>query len=105
MEVPRKNRGSIRRRGPLGMLFDPSSMKLAPVSSVANPGGGNPTVLKKFACLLALAAVAAIPVPAADLPIPDIPYQKFTLDNGLTLLVHEDHKAPIVALNIRCSKR
>jgi zinc protease len=29
----------------------------------------------------------------------DIPYQKFTLDNGLTVLVHEDHKAPIVAIN------
>ncbi len=30
----------------------------------------------------------------------DIPYQKFVLGNGLTLLVHEDHKAPIVAVNI-----
>ncbi|MBI9073722.1 MAG: insulinase family protein [Melioribacteraceae bacterium] len=30
----------------------------------------------------------------------DIPYTKFVLDNGLTLLVHEDHKAPIVAVNI-----
>jgi len=30
----------------------------------------------------------------------DIPYQKFVLDNGLTLIVHEDHKAPIVAVNV-----
>jgi len=30
----------------------------------------------------------------------DIPYEKFVLDNGLTLLVHEDHKAPIAAVNI-----
>ncbi|QQS36437.1 MAG: insulinase family protein [Ignavibacteriales bacterium] len=30
----------------------------------------------------------------------DIPFQKFVLDNGLTLIVHEDHKAPIVAVNI-----
>ncbi|MFN7995270.1 MAG: pitrilysin family protein [Bryobacteraceae bacterium] len=30
----------------------------------------------------------------------EIPYQKFTLDNGLTVIVHEDHKAPIVAVNI-----
>ncbi|HEV8381388.1 MAG TPA: pitrilysin family protein [Gemmatimonadales bacterium] len=29
-----------------------------------------------------------------------IPYQRFVLKNGLTLLVHEDHKAPIVAVNI-----
>jgi len=30
----------------------------------------------------------------------DIPYQKFVLSNGLTLIVHEDHKAPIVAVNL-----
>ncbi len=30
----------------------------------------------------------------------DIPYTEFTLDNGLRLIVHEDHKAPIVAINI-----
>jgi len=30
----------------------------------------------------------------------DIPCQKFVLKNGLTLIVHEDHKAPIVAVNI-----
>jgi zinc protease len=30
----------------------------------------------------------------------DIPFQKFILDNGLTLIVHEDRKAPIVAFNV-----
>ena len=30
----------------------------------------------------------------------DIPHEKFVLPNGLTLLVHEDHKAPIVAVNM-----
>ena len=30
----------------------------------------------------------------------DIPYKKFVLTNGLTLIVHEDHKAPIVAVNL-----
>ena len=34
-----------------------------------------------------------------DIPIPDIPYTKFVLANGLTVLVHEDHKAPVVAVN------
>ncbi len=33
-------------------------------------------------------------------PVPDIPYEKFVLDNGLTVVVHEDRKAPIVAVNI-----
>ncbi len=30
----------------------------------------------------------------------EIAYQKFVLDNGLTLIVHEDRKAPIVAVNV-----
>src|SRR6187431_2784224 len=30
----------------------------------------------------------------------DIPFQKFVLDNGLTVIVHKDHKAPIVAVNV-----
>jgi zinc protease len=30
----------------------------------------------------------------------EIPCRQFVLDNGLTVVVHEDHKAPIVALNI-----
>ncbi len=46
------------------------------------------------AVLLALA-----PAQANDMQI-DIPYEKFVLDNGLTLIVHEDHKAPIVAVNV-----
>jgi hypothetical protein len=29
-----------------------------------------------------------------------IPYELFVLDNGLTLIVHEDRKAPIVSVNI-----
>ena len=36
---------------------------------------------------------------SVDIPIPEIPYTKFVLKNGLTVLVHEDHKAPIVAVN------
>jgi zinc protease len=36
---------------------------------------------------------------ATDIPIPDIPYTRFVLKNGLTVLVHEDHKSPVVAVN------
>ena len=35
-----------------------------------------------------------------QLPIPDIQYEKFVLDNGLTVVVHEDRKVPMVAVNI-----
>ncbi len=37
---------------------------------------------------------------ANDLPIPEIEYDKFTLNNGLTVVVHEDRKVPMVAVNI-----
>jgi predicted Zn-dependent peptidase len=30
----------------------------------------------------------------------DIPYQQFTLDNGLRVIVHEDRKAPVVAVSV-----
>jgi predicted Zn-dependent peptidase len=33
-------------------------------------------------------------------PAPGIPYTRFHLDNGLTVVVHEDHKAPVVALSL-----
>ncbi len=57
--------------------------------------------LAALAVVLALfIAFFAAPVPAAAQNKVDIPYQKFVLDNGLTLIVHEDHKAPIVAFNV-----
>jgi zinc protease len=43
------------------------------------------------------------PALSAQVPPParvTIPYSKFVLKNGLTLIVHEDHKAPIVAVNV-----
>ena len=43
--------------------------------------------------------VTAMTLRAQDVSI-DIPYEKFVLDNGLTLIVSEDHKAPIVAVNV-----
>ena len=56
-------------------------------------------------------ATSIVPVAAADPaepalqqlpPLPDvqIPYTRYVLPNGLTLIVHEDRKAPIVAVNI-----
>ncbi len=52
------------------------------------------------AALAILLGVLAAPVRAAETAQVDIPYQKFVLDNGLVLIVHEDHKAPIVAFNV-----
>ena len=42
----------------------------------------------------------ALPLAAAASPGMDIPYEEFTLDNGLRVIVHTDRKAPIVAVNV-----
>jgi zinc protease len=55
--------------------------------------------LRLLVPLLFTVAAFAAPKPA-PLPSVDIPYEKFVLANGLTLIVHEDHKAPIVAVNV-----
>ncbi len=46
-------------------------------------------------------AKAADPAPIAELvKAVDIPYEAFTLDNGLRVIVHEDRKAPVVAVSV-----
>lgn len=35
---------------------------------------------------------------ASSLPLVKVDYQKFVLDNGLTVLVNEDHRAPVVSI-------
>ncbi|MGL4542204.1 MAG: M16 family metallopeptidase, partial [Polymorphobacter sp.] len=46
-------------------------------------------------------AVAVKPAPIAELvKNVDIPFEEFTLDNGLRVIVHTDRKAPIVAVSV-----
>jgi zinc protease len=52
----------------------------------------------EFAILFLMIAIVASG--SAQTKEIDIPYERFVLDNGLTVIVHEDHKAPIVAINI-----
>lgn len=61
--------------------------------------------MNRFTSLVALLLLCAACVlsaqPAANNGAGlDIPYQKFVLSNGLRLIVHEDRKAPIVAVNV-----
>ncbi len=51
-------------------------------------------------CLFGYLAMIAQVIPTFNPDDIDIPYKKYTLDNGLTVLIHEDHKAPIVAVNV-----
>src|SRR4029453_5481271 len=65
--------------------------------------------MSRLALLAAATCLAApslaAPTPAKSVPIPTlvrqvtIPHSSFRLANGLTVIVHEDHKAPIVAVS------
>ena len=60
--------------------------------------------MKQLCCLFSLFLVFSYGAVAQEFQFKaediEIPYKKYTLKNGLTLLVHEDHKAPIVAVNV-----
>ena len=59
--------------------------------------------IPKLLVALAAFALTAPVVSAADkLPTStiEIPFTKYVLSNGLTLIVHPDHKTPIVAVNV-----
>ena len=49
-----------------------------------------------FLCLVALAPMAD----AQKIEPPELKYEKHVLDNGLNLILHEDHSIPIVAVNL-----
>jgi zinc protease len=61
-----------------------------------------------FALPLLALACAAAPATAQEKPAPvsvltkavDIPYESFTLSNGLRVIVHTDRKAPVVAVAV-----
>lgn len=61
-------------------------------SALAKPGAPVP------------ATASAVPQAPADLPAlvsqVNIPHEKFELENGLTVLVHEDRKSPVVGVTI-----
>ncbi len=59
--------------------------------------------------ILALAAVlaepggalsAAPPVRSSDIVVPPLALEKYTLENGLEVILHEDHRTPTVAVNV-----
>jgi len=56
------------------------------------------TIFKKYFLYL-LIVFLPLPVIASE-QLPDIKYDKFTLPNGLRVIVHEDRKIPVVAVNV-----
>lgn len=60
------------------------------------------TAVASLALVIAAPAVAiAAPAPASELAkLVNIPHEKFTLANGLRVIVHTDRKAPVVAVSV-----
>lgn len=48
----------------------------------------------------ALAVLATASSSVAQQAVPHLEYETFTLPNGLTFIVHEDHSTPLVAVNV-----
>jgi zinc protease len=49
--------------------------------------------------LVTLGLMALATAPASPASRLSVPYEMFRLPNGLTVIVHEDHSAPIVSVN------
>jgi zinc protease len=71
-------------------------------------GAPRRTLFASLATLTALAFAGARPARAEDVPaahdVHDVhatlPFEKYTLDNGLEVILHADHRTPVVAVNI-----
>ena len=69
----------------------------AAVANAAAAAATDPATATATHAAPAKPATTSQPAPLPDI---DIPYQKYVLPNGLTLIVHEDHKAPLVAVDV-----
>jgi zinc protease len=50
--------------------------------------------------VVSLAQPAPKLAPTKPLKVPDLTYERYTLPNGLTVLLHEDHRLPLVAVDL-----
>lgn len=77
------------------------AMAFAPLSVSANTAEESATTLAadEMAANTEADNVDAAPISELISAV-DIPYEEFTLDNGLKVIIHEDHKAPIVAVSV-----
>jgi len=58
-------------------------------------------LMKTFVQTFAINFIFILSIQASLLEdLPEIKYESFKLDNGLTVIVHEDHKVPMVAVNV-----
>jgi zinc protease len=56
--------------------------------------------MKSLFLYFAVCISAVVGAETADVSIPKIPFEKYTLKNGMDVILHEDHSTPIVGVNI-----
>ena len=83
-------------RSPLLLL---ASASLLAACAATSPVQTAASTTSETTVAIASAGSDAAPVSALVSQVA-IPHQSFTLDNGLTVIVHEDRKAPIVAVSV-----
>src|SRR5690606_5601901 len=89
------------RWGPNTMRLAASSVALAALLAVSTPVLAAPVATAAATTAAATQAQPLRGAPVSELIARvDIPWQRFQLENGLTVLVHEDRKAPVVAVSV-----
>ena len=68
--------------------FDHWCSRLMPIAALA------------MTTLFSLPALAAAEPATAPLKVPDLKYEKYTLPNGLEVILREDHRLPLVAVDL-----
>jgi len=61
---------------------------------------GSAVVCAFFAVALLLASVGKLVAESNTLKVPDLKYEKYTLPNGLVVILREDHRLPLVAVDL-----
>ena len=75
----------------LTMVTGASGQTQAPPKTPAKASAQAPTTARP----------AAKPAPKmAPLEVPELKFEKYTLDNGLEVILSEDHRLPMVAVNL-----
>ena len=59
-----------------------------------------PCKILQFSALLAAVTSGALAVAQTAHKLPEIKFEKYTLPNGLTVITHEDHRLPLVAVDL-----
>ncbi|WP_437649216.1 M16 family metallopeptidase [Sorangium sp. So ce362] len=92
LPLPRSARPLLAAAAAALSLSGPKTAPAAPPEATPSPPKAAPAAAPK--------AAPETPPAASPPPKLDVPFTKYALKNGLTVILHEDHALPMVALNL-----